>query len=186
MTTSEFAAVMGFLESACGKPLPPKALDVYFELLGDLPVDVLRLSAQRVALEHPWANFPSIAELRAAAAEIVRGLVKEVSPAESWELAWRAAGRIDLEIDGSADRAMNGLPEIVQEAMRAYSIPSLVYGKDPVGVIRGQFLKIFEQLAARDRRIALLPAAMKKKIVETGDRPPVIQKVLDQIGVIGE
>lgn len=185
MTRVEFATVIVYLEAICGKQLPPASMDPYFDLLGDLPSDVLRTAAQRVAVEHRWATFPSVAELREAAIETIQGSVKELSPAEAWDLAWSAAGRIDLEIEGSIDRACKDLPVTVLEAMRAFGVPALVYGKEPVGVVRGQFLKIFEQLAARDRRRALLPASVKNSIAEIGARGQVagsVGKIVESIG----
>jgi len=115
-------------------------------------------------MEHKWATFPSIAELREAAAETQRGTVKELSPAEAWAIAWRIAANTDPEIDGSFARASKDAPPLVLEAIRAFGLLDLCYGKEPVGVIRGQFLRVFEQLAARERRRALLPAALTQAI----------------------
>lgn len=184
MTRAEFATVMAYLEAACGKPLAQKSLDVYFDLLGDLSAEVLSIAAKRIAVEHKWATFPSVAELREAASETLRGEVKELSAAEAWEWAWSAVKSIDLEIEGSCERACRGLSNTVLEAMRAFGIPALVYGKEPLGVVRAQFTKIYEQLAARDRRAALLPAALKKEIAAIGQKrlPPAVAKQIEDIG----
>ncbi len=183
MKPEEFAGVIAYLELACGKSLSKDAVSVYFDLLGDLPAETLQIAAKRVALEHPWATFPSIAELRQAASETMRGLVTELSPAEAWKLAWHAAGRIDLEqhgpwqvkegsewklYDSQIAYVCKGLPPLVFEAMHAFGFSALVCGEDPAGVIRGQFLHIYEQLAARDRRAALIPAPMKTQIARIG------------------
>lgn len=171
MTYGEFASTIGYIELGCRQKISRESLDVYFELLGDLPSEAFQIAAKRVVLEHPWATFPSIAELRLAAAEALQGHVSELSPSEAWHLAWKAAGKIDLDIPGSADFHCRNLPPIVSEAMAAFGVPSLVNGKDPVGVIRGQFIKIFEQLQARDRRLALLPNALKGQIKAIGQMP---------------
>jgi hypothetical protein len=170
-TTVEFARTMAFLEAACGKTMPKESAMVYFELLGDLPNEVLEVAAKRISLEHKWATFPSIAEIREAASETMRGSVRDLSAAEAWQLAWDAAGKIDLEIQGSLERRTAGLPEIVLQAMRAFGLPALVYGKEPLSIVRAQFIKIFEQLAGRERRMALMPASLKNDIARIGVCP---------------
>lgn len=181
MTNTEFASVIAYITSAIGKPLNPDAQLVYFDLLGDLPADVFQLAAKRVVLEHKWATFPSIAELRQAAAESVRGEVKELTPAEAWALAWKAARRIDLGADGSKDRALAGLPPIVVEAINAVGLASMTGKDEPVGVVRGQFLKVFEQLQGRERRLALMPPAVLDGIKREGIRAGQQQAITDTV-----
>jgi len=197
MTRTEFARVMTFITAAIGKPLAVESLEVYYELLGDLPLDALQASAKRVVLEHKWATFPSVAELREAASETMRGQVKELSSAEAWDMAWRAACSIDLDMVGpyqsgdklyssQAEYMLEAIQPLVLEVMHAYSLPALCYGKEPVGVIRGQFMRIFEQLAARDRRTALLPASLVNDIGRIGCREKklAVSAETERIGVI--
>lgn len=180
MDRIEFAKIMAYLSAGCGKPMPAEAAEVYFDILGELPAEVLKTAAKRVVLEHPWATFPSIAELRAAAVDTMRGVICELSPAECWDLAWGAASRIDLELPYTIEKFTKDLPPIVLECMHTFGIPALVYGKEPVGVVRGQFMKIAEQLLARDRREALLPPSVKREIA--AQRPPAVAGVIGLIG----
>src|SRR4051812_19249127 len=57
MTRTEFSEAMAWLEVACGKPIytgnPQEQLarmQVYFDVLGELPLPVLRVAAQRAIL----------------------------------------------------------------------------------------------------------------------------------------
>ena len=184
MTRSEFGIIIAYLEAGCGKSLPVASVAVYFDCLGDLSAEVLRLAARRVLLEHRYATFPSIAELREAAALTAEGRVTELSGPEAWELAWRAIGRIDPEVDGSIDRATAGLPASVVEAIRAMGIPALCYGDEPVGVIRGQFLKSFEAISRRAKREGLLPPATRRAIAQTAAKPT--PHLLRGIGVMAD
>src|SRR5262249_46001210 len=118
MTRAEFSAVIAFIELACGKSLEPQRLDVVWEMLCDLPADTLKIAAKRVMAEHRWATFPSIAEIREAAMLTQRGEVTALSPAEAWELAWRAVRNIDPEIPRSIERAMTPLPPLVRESVQ--------------------------------------------------------------------
>ncbi len=168
MTRPDFANVMAYIAAALQKPVSAESVEVYFDLLHDLPLPVLQLAAKRVVLQHKWATFPSVAELREAAAETMAGVVKDLSPAEAWALAWKAACRIDPEQDGSVERACKGLPLLVCEAMRSFGVNALVYGREPIGVVRGQWMKIYEQLQARTQRERLLPAALKEQVAAIG------------------
>lgn len=182
MTRLEFVKVMAYIEAATGKSVSSDTAEVYFDLLGDLPVGVFQLAAKRVVLEHRWATFPSVAELREAASETAQGAVKPLSAGEAWSIAWKAAGRIDPEISGSAERGLAGLPELVVEAVRAFGIPALCCGREPVGVVRAQFVKIFEQLAAREKRIALMPPAIRQAVAAIGAGENVAAPRLGAIG----
>lgn len=166
MTNTEFAEIIGYITAGCGKPLSVDAQVVYFDLLGDLPAELLQLAARRVLAEHKYATFPSVAELRQAAVESSRGEVKELSGAEAWAMASWIAANTDPELDGSFERSCKRAKAspLVVEAVRSMGLLDLCYGKEPVGVIRGQFLKVFDQLQGRDRRAALLPPTVLDQI----------------------
>lgn len=183
MSRQEFVKVMAYLTAGSGKELAQSSLEVYFDLLGDLPYDVLAVAAKRVLLTHPWATFPSVAELREAAALTSRGEVVPLSAAEAWALAWRTAGCTDPEVDGSFARAAKGLPTIVVRAISTFGLNALCYGKEPVGVLRAQFMKMFEQLAAREHENALLPAATRQAIEAQSPSPAEpVRALLSGIG----
>lgn len=177
MTKIEFCKVVAYITAATEKKLSADALDVYFDCLGDLDYEIFSISAKRVLMAHVWATFPSIAELRQAAADTKRGNVQELSASEAWKMAWDAVAKIDPEIKGDFDKATNKLPAIVVETMKTYGITSLCYGKEPVGVVRGQFIKIYEQLAARENRLALFPEKLKTAIGAVGNSTPILEGV---------
>ncbi len=184
MTRMEFTAGVAFVERAVGVAMGRDRVDAFFELLGDLECEIFLIACRRVVLEHRWNTFPSIAEIRQAASETRRGQLAELSAAEAWRLAWSATGRIDPEILGSAERACARLPAIVVEAMTSFGINALCYGKEPVGVVRGQFLKIFESLAAREKRLALIPPHVAAAVTSIGRLPSDVRGVGDVRGVV--
>lgn len=196
MTHAEFATCMGIIGKAIGKPLEPDRQEVYFDLLGDLLCEIMKAAAARVCLQHRWATFPLPAELREAAAALTAPET-EITPAEAWDMAWSAAARIDLGVKGrhrvkingewrdfesQADSVLSQLPPIVAHAMQAFSIPALCHGEEPTGVVRGQFLKMFEQIAARGKREALLPAELRPQIDRQAERSPQVAGLLQGIG----
>lgn len=170
MTKTEFAKVVAYITAGSGKALSPEAMEVYFDCLGDLTFEVASVAAKRVLLAHPWATFPSIAELREASIDTKRGELKELAATEAWELAWRAVGRIDPEVDGSAERALAKIPPMVREAINDLGLCNLCHGKEPVAVIRSQFVKAFEAVASRARRTELIPEKTQEAIREIGKK----------------
>ncbi len=184
MTRHEFVSCMAYLAAGIGKSVSAETAEVYWSLLGDLPPAALQTATQRVLLEHRWSTFPSVAELREAAAETLRGIVSDLTAAEAWALVWKTAGRIDPESEGSIERQIAKLPPLVREAMQTFGIPSLCYGREPVGVIRGQFMKVFDQLAAREKRLATLPDSIKRDVKAIGERQPAIAGTIGSIGRI--
>ena len=196
MTAKDFATVMAYLEAGINQPLPKNRAEVYWDLLKDLPVDVMRTAAKRVLLEHQWSTFPSVAQLRQAASETILGQVAELPPAEAWAQAWNAVGRIDPEIQGpyimngkeypsQTAAIMDSLPLLVAKTINAYGIRALTHGQEPIGVIRGQFLKMFDQITTKHKRLALMPPALQKEIEQQnkGTLPAQAQQAFGQIGV---
>jgi len=182
MTRLELAQVLAYIGAAIGKPPSADLAEVYMDLLGDIPIEALRLAAKKVVLEHKWATFPTVSELREAAAEVMRS-DKEPTPAEAWAIAWRGIGKIDPEVDGSIERGCKDLPPLVVEAMQVMGIHALCYGKEPVAVVRAQFMKVYEQLQTRNYRERLLPNALKK---EMASLPSTIRQLTSKIGEIEE
>lgn len=197
MTKSEFSRVMAWISLAIGKPIVEGAgeaaererlarTEVYYEMLGDLPFEVLNIAARRVVASHPWNTFPSIAELRQAAAETLQGRVAQMSGGEAWQIAWKAASKIDPEVEGSCERHTKDLPPLVIEAMKNFGLVALTRA-DP-NFARPQFLKIWDALTTRENRHALLPMGVKKAIaaISEASQPKAIGPIAKQIGVIEE
>lgn len=170
MTRDEFTRVMAYITAGSGKSLEPVSLEVYYDLLKDLAAETFLVGAKRVLLRHRFATFPTIAELREASTLTAAGQITALASAEAWALAWRAAGKTDPDVEGSFDRATKGLPPLVVRAMRVYGVNALCYGGEPLTVVRAQFMRVYEQLAAREREAAVLPAATRTAI-EAHGRP---------------
>jgi hypothetical protein len=160
MTREQFSEIMAYLGAGIQKPISPSSLGVYFDLLGDMSYEIGKLAVRRVLLEHRWATFPSVAELQEAAKASEKGQITELSAVEAWEMAWRAIGNIDPDVDGSIQRSMVKLPKLVAATIQAMGVNNLCYGQEPVAVIRAQFVKAYETLAARDKRASLFTPAM--------------------------
>ena len=114
----------------------------------------------------------------------MRGKVIALSPAEAWSQAWEIVSKLDPEVPGRFERVTKDANPLVIESIRAMGIQALCYGKEPVAVVRSQFIAIYEQLMKRDERLALLPAKLKAEI-EAGPSRALPAKVVKAIEGIG-
>lgn len=196
MTPKEFRQIMDLIGVAVGKPLAAPSMAVYYKLLGDLDATTLQTGAEWTLINHPWPTFPTVAELRAAATATKRGEVAAMTAAEAWQIAQDIAARHDPEIQGpySAGGKLwpnqfayltRDTPPGVLAAMRAFGVESLSTSGDPDGVIRAQFMKIFDQLAERDRRVAALPAGVRESIEARGNSRPALPAVSAALAGMG-
>jgi hypothetical protein len=92
MTRTEFAGVMQSIAGAVGKEPSARGAEVYFDLLGDLPLPAFQAAAKRAILEHEYASFPTVAMLRRLAMEAIEAT--EPTAGEAFRLACMAARRI--------------------------------------------------------------------------------------------
>ena len=174
MTRKEFAKIAVYIGCACGgKYLDEEALTVYFDLLGDLQYETLLVGAKRVLLERVYPNFPTAGELRHAAAATPQGPISELTPIEAWAIGSRVFKNTDPEIPGSFEHACRdaNAPAIVIQTIKALGLPSLCYGREPIGVVRAQFTRAYEQMAARAKTAALLPEKLKTSIEQQHKTP---------------
>jgi hypothetical protein len=174
MTKSEFKKAMAVVTAGCGKSLSQEGLAVYFDTLKEVPCEVMAQAVLNVLRSHVWATFPSVAELWQAAVKVA--MPKQLTSGEAWRLAKEAAWKIEpetmdkpwvivqggkrIEFESHFAAMTEGLPEEVVEAMRQFGIEELAYAEAKFA--RSQFMRIFEQVQARDCERLILPAAPAK------------------------
>lgn len=191
MKMKDFAACMAYLSAAVQKPCSKETVEVYFDLLQDLPLGVLQTACKQVALLHQWATFPSVAEVRQAALEVQQGAGPSAS--EAWACAQRVARSYDPEIQGEYTRGgktyqnqlaalLDGLHPLVVQAVTFFGPLRLVSREEKVGVLAAQFAQVYQQCVAAQKAKALLPAALKQEIAAA--RCPEIGGLIQGIGVM--
>ena len=194
MSKVEFADVMTWISVAIGKPIADDArqlsarMDVYFECLGDLPLQALQVAARRCAIERKYQSFPPIAELREMAVETQQGAVKVMTGEEAFAIALRTVDGIDVECKDRTEATMAKLDPTIRAAIYAFGFDQLyTLRNEAIGTARAQFVKCFNAIAERERKTGILPAAVQKQIVaisriEEAKALPVV-KALAAIGV---
>lgn len=196
MTKQQFAAIMHVAEIAFDKPLSKDQQLVYYSYLNDIPPDVLASAVGRAVVELKW--FPKVSELRALAVEATTA-GKYAPPAEAWQLAYRAIGKIDMDIEGSVERALKPLPEAVQKAVSQYGIRVLmsdvfdlydhrtgrVRKKADKGAAMTKFVDIYRNIIGREAKRLMLGTVVKQPEAIPESTPQrLTQKVVAKIGVV--
>ena len=200
MKRDEFAEAIAWLTTAIGKSLVDGESDqaraerkvrmnVYYECLGDLPIEAFRVACKRCAIERKYQSFPPIAELRELTVFAMQGAIKPMAWAEAWSIAHRACSRCDVNIPGSVEAAFADVPPLVRHAVKAFGFKALYnLPNNAVETARAQFRGVYEQLQEREQRTYLLPASLKKEIAAAGEAqklaelPTPMKAVIDRIG----
>jgi hypothetical protein len=165
----EFARVMRYLQASVGmvgdRQPPPEQVQVYFDLLGHWPFDVLMQAAQRAIAEHRYPNLPPVGLVAQHAQAILN---PPALVAEAWRQVLAVARKWDfwlIEMPTQEDtlrrlRAdMANLPPQARAAANNYGWRTILE-TDP-GVAFAQFRGVSESLAGRERTEAALPPAAR-------------------------
>lgn len=131
-------------------------VNVWHEMLGDIPYDVAQVAVKKLILENTFP--PSIAEVRKAVTEITNSRLK--TAAEAWGEVVQAVHRYGYYREQEALENMS--PETAR-VVRYIGWQEICTCEEP-DVIRGQFSRMYEQLASRERAERLLPAELKGEI----------------------
>jgi hypothetical protein len=168
-TPLEFAQVMAVLAGAIGKrpeDVPKVQADVYHEMLGHFPGDVLRAAAIRAMAEHRIHTLPPVGLIVAHARDLTQ---PPLQTAEAWEQVRSFAVRWSCWfLDGLPthpetlrrfEAGLANLPPQARAAANAYGWRTILE-TDP-GVAFAQFRGVYESLAGRERTEAALPPAAR-------------------------
>ncbi len=133
---------------------PLNSVDVFHDLLGHLPVDVLKLAVRSCCAQPGRAFAPSPGEIIGMATSLHVKASGAPSAGEAWEEVQRTITDMGCH---------NGTPEfsypLVRKAVQAVGFTNIGMSEN-IMVERAHFLKIYEQLLARSSEdAAMLPEA---------------------------
>ena len=157
MTRAETAKILAVLAASYPKfEVDDLKVRVWHEMLGDLDYVTANMAAKKLILENTFA--PSIAEVRKAAKEILNP--DGMTAAEAWGEVERAVRTYGYYRE---TEALESMSPSVAKVVEYIGWQNICLNEEP-GVIRGQFLKMYQQVRERDRREMLLPADLRQGI----------------------
>jgi len=152
LSFAEFQICAGVLIAATGKPMNPKTVDVYYELLCDISGDVLMAACKRAIQEQRDNWLPSVGAIRSFASEIINGQLPQY--ADEWETVRKAIQRFGWPrpVEGMAS-----LSPLAQHAVKAIGGWMAICDSENPSIIGAQFRTAYEAAAKREdnnRRIS--------------------------------
>lgn len=165
MTRNETAKVLAIIAAAYPRfkvDTEGITLSVWHEMLGDLDYRLVQIAVQKLIYESPYP--PTIADVRRQVVEIME---KDKTDATiAWGEVKKAMSMYGLYKEKEALASMS---ERTAKVVRAIGFREICMCENP-GVVRGQFMKMYETFAAREKKEALLPEKLKKQMQIIGGR----------------
>lgn len=132
-------------------------------MLGDLDYEIVQIAAKKHILSSAFP--PSIAEIRQKAVEIMRPY--RPGAAGAWESVNRA---LDKHGYYQAAEGMASLSPLAARVVRMIGWTRMCLSQN-LGVERGQFMRIYDEMRERQEAEQLLPEALKAQISALADKP---------------
>jgi hypothetical protein len=139
-----------------------KTIVVWYSLLNDLPKELLEAAIRKHILQSETSFFPSVKEIRAKAIEIVQPEEDKNTAAEAWGEVLKAVRYYGHCEEAKALESLNSLTRKVTQAIGFRTI--CMADENEIGVVRGQFLKMYGQISERNKQEALLPEGLRNQI----------------------
>jgi hypothetical protein len=157
MTKGETAKLLAVLAAAFPRfEVDDLKVQVWHEMIGDLDYGIASLAIKKLILESTFP--PSIAEVRKAAVEIQTP--EQTNGAQAWGEVIKAIRNYGHYREEEALGSLSPRTAYVVKCMGWREICMA----EELGVIRGHFLKMYQQVAEREQKEQLLPPAMRREI----------------------
>ncbi len=137
-------------------------LTVWHEMLGDLDYPVASLAVKQCMLQNTFA--PSISEVRKAAIKLMNP--DKLSASEAWEQVNRALDKHGMY--GQVE-AMESLTPLVARVVRAIGFSKMCLSEN-ISVERGQFMRLYDEMAGKQEAEWLMPEKMRAQIAQVVGR----------------
>ena len=158
MNITETAKLMAIISASYNNfESPPEKVKVWHTLLGDLDYKIAGLAVQKLIIDSPFP--PTIHDVRKKALEVQHPDIP--TPAEAWHILTK-----NIRKYGSyrASEGMAALPPVVKETAQYMGYKEICRSEDGEGILRAQFMPMYEQVLNRRREQAMLPEPIKEQI----------------------
>lgn len=162
MLKSELLKIMTALSEVYSKfEINEMKTAIFYDLLKDLDYQVVQAAVRKHMLISEFP--PTIADLRRLSTEIANPSL-QVTAGEAW-------GEVEKAIRNYGwyrpEEALSSMSEGARKVARYIGWQNICEAEN-IDVIRGQFMKMYGQVEARDKEEALLPEPLKNAIKELG------------------
>ena len=163
MTKGEVAKLLAVLAAAYPKfEVHDVKVQVWHEMLGDIDYAVANMAVKKLIMQNTFP--PAIAEVRKAAAELTNP--ENLTSSEAWGEVTSAIRNYGYYRE---EEALASMSPTTAQLVRYMGWREICMSED-IGVIRGQFLRMYEQIATREQEKQLLPPAMQDEIKQLSNK----------------
>ena len=161
MTKNEFKVIVSLLKSnytKFGIELKEQ-FEFWYAMFEEVDYQVAKLAVAKLCCENSY-DHPKIADLRKAVAEVLTSKEDLLTGAEAWGEVMQAVKKFG---NYRADEALESMSLVTRDLVKRIGFREICFSEE-LGVVRGQFLKMFEQIKNRYTKEKLLPQSLQKKI----------------------
>lgn len=142
---------------------------LWHEMLKDLDFRTAQVALKTHILNNTFP--PAIADIRKAHANITTDENEQLTAADAWGEVMRAVKKYGTYNQEEAFKMMSPRTAQVAKYIGFYEICM----SDRIDVIRGQFVKMYDQVITRDRKEKLLPMELKKEIKMISEKMAMLE-----------
>lgn len=156
MTKAECSKLLAILAAGFPKfEVDELKVTVWHEMLSDIDYSVASVAAKKIILEKTFP--PSIAEFREAVTFLTSPQI--ATGIEAWGEVKQAIRKFGYYRE---EEALESMSESTRQTVKHLGWRELCMSEDPEGVIRGQFVRLYEQVAGKEKQQAILPESLKE------------------------
>jgi len=134
---------------------------IWYELLGDLDFKIVKIAVEKLIIQSPYV--PAISDIRKQVVEIMH---PSIDATEAYGEVRRAIKEYGYDY---APEAFGSMSPLTRKVCEYIGWQNICLSEEP-SVIRGQFLKMYEQLREREQKEMLLPEGLKKEMLALSER----------------
>ena len=169
MTPQETKKIFGILMISYPRFYPSEekeklrmTLELWTEMFADISYNVAEIAIKKLILESSYP--PTISDVRKQIADINTDPQDRIDPSTAWGEVLHAIRMFGYPRPAEALESLSPRTRMVIKSIGWQEICSA----EQAGVIRGQFLKMYEAYASREKNDALLPQSMRDIIKQIG------------------
>ena len=133
--------------------------ELWYKMLADIPYEIAEKALIKVLATAKF--FPTVAEIRAAATELCSPRL--LTSGEAWEQVMRAIRRYGFY---AQQQTMEMLEPLVKRAVECVGLREICLSEEP-DIVRAHFMRVYDQLANREREQVLLPPQIRQLVEST-------------------
>ena len=134
---------------------------IWYELLGDLDFKIVKIAVEKLIIQSPYV--PAISDIRKQVVEIMH---PSIDATDAYGEVRRAIKEYGYDY---APEAFGSMSPLTRKVCEYIGWQNICLSEEP-SVIRGQFLKMYEQLREREQKEMLLPEGLKKEMLALSER----------------